>query len=103
MPVSYTHLLNEQGISAGRYHAGLSNDERKQNQEDFTYDRIRVMAVSYTHLICSDSSKSSPVPAAEPMSFGACISMIVVHICAGYGRIYHRHMYYTHTDAGADM
>ena len=36
-------LLNEQGISAGRYHAGLSNDERKQNQEDFTYDRIRVM------------------------------------------------------------
>ena len=29
-------LLNEQGISAGRYHAGLSNDERKQNQEDFT-------------------------------------------------------------------
>ena len=30
--------------------------------------------------ICSDSSKSSPVPAAEPMSFGTCISMIVVHM-----------------------
>lgn len=39
-------LLNEQGISAGRYHAGLSNDERKQNQEDFTYDRIRVMVAT---------------------------------------------------------
>lgn len=39
-------LLNEQGISAGRYHAGLSNDERKQNHEDFTYDRIRVMVAT---------------------------------------------------------
>lgn len=39
-------LLNEQGISAGRYHAGLSNDERKQNQENFTYDRIRVMVAT---------------------------------------------------------
>ena len=39
-------LLNEQGISAGRYHAGLSNEERKQNQEDFTYDRIRVMVAT---------------------------------------------------------
>ena len=39
-------LLNEQGISAGRYHAGLSNEERKQNQENFTYDRIRVMVAT---------------------------------------------------------
>ena len=39
-------LLNEQGISAGRYHAGVSNDDRKQNQEDFTYDRIGVMVAT---------------------------------------------------------
>ena len=39
-------LLNEQGISEGRYHAGLSNEERKQNQENFTYDRIRVMVAT---------------------------------------------------------
>lgn len=39
-------LLNEHGILAGRYHAGLSNEERKQNQEDFTYDRIRVMVAT---------------------------------------------------------
>lgn len=39
-------LLNEHGILAGRYHAGLSNGERKQNQEDFTYDRIRVMVAT---------------------------------------------------------
>ena len=39
-------LLNEHGILAGRYHAGLSNEERKQNQENFTYDRIRVMVAT---------------------------------------------------------
>ena len=39
-------LLNEHGILAGRYHAGISNEERKQNQEDFTYDRIRVMVAT---------------------------------------------------------
>ncbi len=39
-------LLNEQCILVGRYHAGLSNEERKQNQEDFTYDRIRVMVAT---------------------------------------------------------
>ena len=39
-------LLNEHGILAGRYHAGLSNEERKQNQEDFTYDRISVMVAT---------------------------------------------------------
>ena len=42
-------LLNEQGISAGRYHAGLSNEERKQNQENFTYDRI----LSLIHIFCT--------------------------------------------------
>ena len=39
-------LLNEQGISAGRYHAGLSNEERKQNQEDFINDRVQVMVAT---------------------------------------------------------
>ena len=39
-------LLNEHGILAGRYHAGLSNDERKQNQEDFINDRVQVMVAT---------------------------------------------------------
>lgn len=34
------------GIAAGRYHAGLSLEERKKNQDDFTYDRIRVMVAT---------------------------------------------------------
>ena len=39
-------LLQQYGILAGRYHAGMSLEERKQSQEDFTYDRIRVMVAT---------------------------------------------------------
>ena len=38
--------LVESGVSATRYHAGLSDDERRQNQEDFVYDRRRVMVAT---------------------------------------------------------
>ena len=34
------------GVSATRYHAGLSDGERRQNQEDFVYDRARVMVAT---------------------------------------------------------
>ena len=34
------------GFSASRYHAGLSDEERKQNQEDFQYDRVQVMVAT---------------------------------------------------------
>jgi len=34
------------GFSATRYHAGLSDTERRQNQEDFVYDRARVMVAT---------------------------------------------------------
>lgn len=39
-------LLLANGVSAGRYHAGLSLEDRKRNQEDFTYDRIKVMVAT---------------------------------------------------------
>ena len=39
-------LLQQYGIAAGHYHAGLSLEERKKNQDDFTYDRIRVMVAT---------------------------------------------------------
>lgn len=39
-------LLRERGITAGRYHAGLEAEERQQNQEDFLYDRVRVMVAT---------------------------------------------------------
>lgn len=38
--------LSEEGVSVTRYHAGLSNEERKQNQEDFIYDLFPVMVAT---------------------------------------------------------
>jgi ATP-dependent DNA helicase RecQ len=39
-------LLKHQAISAGRYHGGLSEEERTQNQEDFLFDRLQVMVAT---------------------------------------------------------
>lgn len=38
--------LRSDGISATRYHAGLTDGERKKNQEDFIYDRAPVMVAT---------------------------------------------------------
>ena len=39
-------LLQEAGVSATRYHAGLEPEERRKNQEDFLYDRATVMVAT---------------------------------------------------------
>ena len=39
-------FLQEAGVSATRYHAGLEPEERRQNQEDFLYDRAQVMVAT---------------------------------------------------------
>ncbi|WP_187150923.1 helicase-related protein, partial [Treponema endosymbiont of Eucomonympha sp.] len=38
--------LGREGFAATRYHAGLSGEERKRNQDDFLYDRKTVMAAT---------------------------------------------------------
>jgi len=38
--------LCSDGFSATRYHAGLSDRERRENQEDFIYDRKRIMVAT---------------------------------------------------------
>lgn len=38
--------LIQDGISATRYHAGLSDEERRNNQDDFIYDRCHVMVAT---------------------------------------------------------
>jgi ATP-dependent DNA helicase RecQ len=38
--------LNLNGFRASRYHAGLTNDERRQNQDDFLYDRVQIMTAT---------------------------------------------------------
>ena len=39
-------FLREAGVSATRYHAGLEPEERRENQEDFLYDRVQVMVAT---------------------------------------------------------
>ena len=38
--------LNKDGIPATRYHAGLSDEERRTNQEDFIYDKKTIMVAT---------------------------------------------------------
>ena len=41
-----SEFLCSQGFSATRYHAGLTDEERLKNQEDFVYDRKRIMVAT---------------------------------------------------------
>ena len=40
------YRLRKEGFSVTRYHAGLSDEERKENQEDFIYDRRQIMVAT---------------------------------------------------------
>lgn len=51
--------LRENGISATRYHAGLGDAERKQNQEDFVYDRAGIMVATNAFGMGIDKSNVS--------------------------------------------
>ncbi len=52
-------LLGEKGFAATRYHAGLSDEERRRNQEDFVYDRARVMVATNAFGMGIDKSNVS--------------------------------------------
>ncbi len=41
-----TRFLLDRGCSAARYHAGLSDDERRENQDAFQRDKVRVMVAT---------------------------------------------------------
>lgn len=41
-----TELLETNGIGVTKYHAGLSNEERQQNQDDFIFDKKPVMVAT---------------------------------------------------------
>ena len=51
--------LNAHGFSATRYHAGLEDSERRQNQEDFQYDRKTVMVATNAFGMGIDKSNVS--------------------------------------------
>lgn len=39
-------FLTQRGFAVGRYHAGLSEEERRQAQEDFAYDRVQAIVAT---------------------------------------------------------
>ncbi len=51
--------LRRNGIAATRYHAGLYDAERRQNQEDFVYDRSRIMVATNAFGMGIDKSNVS--------------------------------------------
>ncbi|MGN0478174.1 MAG: RecQ family ATP-dependent DNA helicase, partial [Hominenteromicrobium sp.] len=52
-------LLNDKGIAAARYHAGLPEEERRRNQTDFVYDRKTVMVATNAFGMGIDKSNVS--------------------------------------------
>lgn len=54
-------LLQQKGYKATRYHAGLSDSERKQNQDDFVFDRKPIMVSTNAFGMGIDKSNVSYV------------------------------------------
>lgn len=51
--------LNDEGYAATRYHAGLTEDERHDNQDDFIYDRKTIMVATNAFGMGIDKSNVS--------------------------------------------
>lgn len=56
---SVCEKLNEAGHSASRYHAGLSDAERRENQDDFLHDRVQIMVATNAFGMGIDKSNVS--------------------------------------------
>lgn len=54
-------MLQDMGYAATRYHAGLSEEERTRNQEDFLYDRKTIMVATNAFGMGIDKSNVSYV------------------------------------------
>ncbi|MCL2425974.1 MAG: DNA helicase RecQ [Oscillospiraceae bacterium] len=54
-----TDELNSYGYNASRYHAGLSDKERHDNQDDFIFDRVQIMVATNAFGMGIDKSNVS--------------------------------------------
>ena len=53
--------LQQNGYNASRYHAGLADNERRDNQDDFIYDRVQIMVATNAFGMGIDKSNVSYV------------------------------------------
>lgn len=53
------NFLNENNIKATRYHAGLNDEEKTKNQDDFIFDNIRIMVATNAFGMGVDKSNVS--------------------------------------------
>ncbi len=58
---SVCRMLRGAGLSATRYHAGLTEEERRNNQDDFIYDRCGIMVATNAFGMGIDKSNVSYV------------------------------------------
>lgn len=58
---SVCEKLRNDGFRATRYHAGLSDEERRKNQDDFIYDRVQVIVATNAFGMGIDKSNVSYV------------------------------------------
>ena len=58
---SVCEKLCADGYNASRYHAGLSDEERRKNQDDFIFDRVQVMVATNAFGMGIDKSNVSYV------------------------------------------
>ena len=65
------------GVAAARYHAGLEDEERRQNQEDFVYDRARVMVATNAFGMGIDKSGPPGPPRSSPAATPAGIRRVL--------------------------
>ncbi len=56
---SVCEMLREEGFTAVRYHAGLEKEERARNQDDFLFDRSRIMVATNAFGMGIDKSNVS--------------------------------------------
>ncbi len=58
---SVSRMLRDAGLPATRYHAGLTEEERRNNQDDFIYDRCGIMVATNAFGMGIDKSNVSYV------------------------------------------
>ena len=79
--------LKKNGYKASRYHAGLSDAERHDNQDDFLYDRALIMVATNTPVIKLGKRSKEVLRDAAPVSMKLPTSHAALLQVSGVGKV----------------